>query len=119
MKPILYIDDERDILELAEIFFTDHGLPIQTAASAEEGLRLFDQVRHDVVISDARMPGTKGVDLFQTLVRDRGFTGKFVIVSGHYESQVSAALPPGIALFLSKPIDFEELAQHIKQFIVD
>ncbi|MFP5458956.1 MAG: response regulator [Bacteriovoracia bacterium] len=119
MKPILYIDDEQDILELAEIYFADLGLPIQTAASAEEGLKLFDRIQHDIIISDARMPGVKGVDLFQTLVTERGFTGKFIIVSGHCESQLSSSLPVGITMVLAKPIDFEELAQHIKAFIPD
>lgn len=109
MPQVLYIDDEPDILELADIYFAERGIKIQTAHDADEALKLIEKKSYHIVVSDARMPGMKGTELYQRLCTEHGFKGHFILVSGHYESHETDAVPAGIALVLTKPIDFDEL----------
>ncbi len=109
MSQVLYIDDEPDILELAEIYFLEKGIKIQTAKDAQTALKLFNEKSFPIVISDARMPGMKGTELYQLLRSQHDFQGHFILVSGHYESHETDAVLAGITLVLTKPIDFDEL----------
>ena len=109
MPQVLYIDDEPDILELAEIYFAERGIQIQTARDALEAFNIYEQNAFPVVVSDARMPGMKGTEVYQRLCSQYAFKGHFILVSGHYESHETDAVPAGIALVLTKPIDFDEL----------
>jgi DNA-binding NtrC family response regulator len=113
MAQVLYIDDETDILELAEIHFKDKGLPIVTASTAQMALEIMGQNPIKVIISDARMPGLKGLELYQKLKHELNFQGHFILVSGHFEAMAS----DGVDLVLSKPIDFNELIRQVKKFL--
>lgn len=117
MPQVLYIDDEPDILELAEIYFSESAIEIQVARNAQEAFRLFEQHTYPVVISDARMPGMKGAEVFQHLCAQYDFRGHFILVSGHYESYGKDALPAGITLVLTKPIDFDELIGTVRELL--
>jgi|GEM_PF-1415481 DNA-binding NtrC family response regulator len=117
MQQVLYIDDEPDILELAEIYFADHKIGIKTAQNAEEALKYYAKTPFDVIVSDARMPGVKGTDLYQELVEKHQFKGHFIIVSGHFDGNETKNLPKGIALVLMKPIDFDDLIERVRYFL--
>lgn len=118
MNKILYIDDELDILELVTIFFADRGFSIDTASSSEEALRLLRKPNHyTLILSDARMPGMKGVELCQYIREHLNYQGHFVLVSGHLENFNSPELPPGIDQILSKPIDFEDLVSLVSRLV--
>ncbi len=117
MSRVLYIDDEPDILELAEIYFTDHKIDIVTAVSAREALELYKKEPFKVIISDARMPGIMGVELYNELVEKHRFNGKFILVSGHYENDDTKNLPQGIDRVLTKPIDFDLLINQVQQYL--
>ena len=117
MSHVLYIDDEPDILELAEIYFAEKGIKIHTAKDANAALKAYSENNFSVIISDARMPGLKGTELFHQLKTQHGFTGHFILVSGHYESHETDALPAGITLVLTKPIDFDELIGTVSKLL--
>jgi len=117
MSQVLYIDDEPDILELAEIYFAEKGITIHTAKDATAALKAYGEKKFSVIISDARMPGMKGTELFLRLRSDYGFTGHFILVSGHYEPHETDALPAGITLVLTKPIDFDELIGTVSKLL--
>jgi len=117
MPQVLYIDDEPDILELADIYFAERGIKIQMARDAEEALKLFKNNSYRIVVSDARMPGMKGTELYERLCSHHGFNGHFILVSGHYESHDTDSVPAGIALVLTKPIDFDELIGKVEALL--
>ena len=117
MPQVLYIDDEPDILELAEIYFAERGISIQTAKDGLEALKLYEQKTFPIVVSDARMPGMKGTEVYQRLCSQYGFKGHFILVSGHYESHEKDTVSAGIAMVMTKPIDFDELINTVKDLL--
>lgn len=112
---ILYVDDEPDILELVEVYFLDQGLRIKTFVDPLQALEHFAEHPYALVISDARMPRMKGVDLLRELQQRYGYAGKFIIVSGHYELEVVPEQVRGVSRILTKPIDFEELFAVVRE----
>lgn len=114
---VLCVDDEPAILELVEIYFQNHDLKVALAKNANEAIDLFKKNPIRVVVSDSRMPGLKGVELFHRLRNEFGFSGAFILVSGNFSCQEENNLPEGILLTLAKPVDYDELAIRIKSFL--
>jgi DNA-binding NtrC family response regulator len=61
---ILFVDDEPLILQSLGVLF-ESDYEVFTAGSGEEALELIRQHDFQVIISDQRMPGMKGVDLLK------------------------------------------------------
>lgn len=67
---ILYVDDEPDIREIAEMSLSlDPAFEVRTAASGDEALALMQQWLPDVALLDVMMPGMDGPTLL-TRMRD-------------------------------------------------
>ena len=113
---ILYVDDERDLLELAKTFFEDEGLPLDTCADFNEALNLIRNKKYHLIIADVRMPTGSGIELIQIARSENKFSGKFVLVSGDLKSQAEAK-KAGVDLMMTKPLDFFNLAEAVKKLL--
>ena len=61
---ILFVDDEENVLKAMLRIFRRENYTILTASSAAEALELLEKEPAQVVISDHRMPGMTGADLW-------------------------------------------------------
>jgi CheY-like chemotaxis protein len=62
---VLYIDDEPDLLDLAQMFLESQGeFTIDTITSAREALERLNTERYDAIISDYQMPEMDGIRIF-------------------------------------------------------
>jgi CheY-like chemotaxis protein len=60
---ILLIDDSRNGLLVRTALLEDMGCAVEIANNGEEGLKLFQNQRFDVVVTDYRMPGMNGLEV--------------------------------------------------------
>ncbi len=70
MGNLLIVDDEPDILEgLEELFKYESGLDIDvsTAQTAGDAVKLLEKKKYDVVMTDIKMPGMSGIELFYVI----------------------------------------------------
>ena len=70
MGNLLIVDDEPDILEtLAEMFKYESELDIDVyvAKSASVALGLLERIKFDVVMTDIKMPGMSGIELYRRI----------------------------------------------------
>lgn len=61
---LLYVDDEAANLNVFRIAFK-RRYDVTTCESAAEGLKLMEENKYDVIISDHRMPEMTGVELLE------------------------------------------------------
>jgi len=64
---ILLIDDCRNGLLVRTALLEDMGCQVEIACNGEEGLKLFDRNRFDVVVTDYRMPGMTGLEVIDRI----------------------------------------------------
>lgn len=106
---LLVVEDDENLRKLIAEELSDAGYAIETAASAEEGRRKIPEFRPDLVVSDLRLPGSSGLDLFRAL-RGEPFPPAFLIVTAFGTiAQAVEALKEGADNFLTKPLDFDHL----------
>lgn len=108
---ILVVDDERFFQELFREVLGAAGMPVRTAASAEEALELLGEEHFDLLVTDVVMPGLDGIGLVREL-KKRDPEIEAIAVTGHDDVRLAVqAMKAGCADFLTKPVDREELVQ--------
>lgn len=112
---ILYVDDEKDLLELASSFFEDESLPLDTASDFPEALELIRKNRYDVIVADVRMPSGNGMDLIRQVRAEKVFSGKCILASG--DVKLEEAKNAGCDHVVNKPIDFFALIDTIRDLL--
>ena len=65
---VLVIDDEESILQLVREVLRTEGHRVETADGGGAALDLINQNHYDVIISDWKMPGLNGINLFLELL---------------------------------------------------
>jgi len=64
---ILFVDDEVELLELAERVLRKASFHVARALSGEEALQQLAERGYDLVVLDVRMPGISGRDVYRTI----------------------------------------------------
>src|SRR5690348_388080 len=119
-RDILYVDDELDNLIVFEATF-ESTYNVQTANSAAKALDLLQRQSFPVVVSDQRMPGMTGAELFEVMRRKYPHT-KRVMLTGYADSKAMLdAINQGqVYYFLKKPWErhdvFSVLARAIEAY---
>jgi DNA-binding response OmpR family regulator len=114
---ILYVDDDRDFLDSTKLVLEAKGFIVETAASAEEGLKAFKRCKPDLIIVDLMM---EEVDAGTGLVKElrlAGNTAPMYMLSSvgdqlHQSIDTSAL---GLSGVFQKPVNFDNLVRTIQQ----
>lgn len=107
---VLFVDDESSILSALRRLFRAHGMSIQVANSAADGLNLLQQQAFDVVVSDMRMPTMDGV-AFLEQVRLRWPDTVRLLLTGYADvNAIMGAINRGeIYRYVAKPWDDNDI----------
>ncbi|WP_298090566.1 sigma-54 dependent transcriptional regulator [uncultured Sphingomonas sp.] len=106
---VALIDDEPDLRAAAEQLLTLSGFEVRSYADAASALPELTAGFAGVVVTDVRMPGMSGLDLFATL-RARDPELPVLLLTGHGDIAMAVdAIKNGAWEFLSKPFDPDAL----------
>ncbi len=103
MIPLLIVDDEPLILDIAKTYLEKTGdFTVDTPASAREALDKMQTATYDAIISDYEMPEMDGIEFLKT-VRGSGSEIPFIIFTGKgREELVIEAINSGVDFHLQK-----------------
>jgi two-component system response regulator AtoC len=105
---ILLVEDDETFRSFLQTILEDVEHEVLTAENGLIGLQLLRQESFDLVISDLKMPGKSGLELFRETRQDPN-PPPFIFLTafGRVEEAV-AAIKEGAADFLTKPLDDPE-----------
>ncbi|MDH5603155.1 MAG: response regulator [Cyclobacteriaceae bacterium] len=120
---ILVVDDEQDVKILFEQRFRkeirDKTLELVFAFSGEEALEYFQSANHEfvLILSDINMPGMSGLDLLGKIREAAPQAPPVIMMITAYgdEENRQTAEKLGANDFLTKPVNFTDLKERIKQ----
>ncbi len=106
---ILVVDDEPGLLATLAANLELEDFEVITASSGEEALAKAQQTPVDLVLSDVRMPGMSGVELFRKLKEIRPGLPVIIMTAFALEDLIEGALRDGVFTVLPKPFDVEHV----------
>ncbi len=114
---ILVVEDERDILELISYNLRREGYQVTGATSGEEGLRVFSEVRPDLVVLDLMLPGLDGLDVCKAIKQKSVRTCILILTARDGEADVITGLELGADEYVTKPFSPRVLKARIKALL--
>lgn len=118
-KSVLVIDDEDIIRQTVHDVLTKFGCLVDTAREGNEALAILRQRRYDLVVSDIRMPGANGYEVFAA-VKDANPDCPVIFMTGFgYDPHHSIikARQEGLAAVLYKPFKVDQLLTDVRRAV--
>ena len=114
-KKILVVDDELDVITYLKVFLEKNGYEVVTASDGDEGLKVAEKEKPDLVTLDIMMPKETGVRFYRRAKKDEALASiPIIVISGM--SGRHLAVPKPEAVF-EKPVDTSQLLETIQKLI--
>lgn len=113
---IVFVDDDAAWVQRASAVLGNAGCFVQAAATAEQGLRLAQKLRPDLIVLDRLLPDGDGFDLIVKLREDPRLE-KVPVVFCTVRKERQLGLRLGAADFWIKPIDNATLLAKVKALL--
>ena len=116
MKDIVFVDDERELLDglRARLYKHRHDWNMKFLLSGEEAIATFERQNVDLIVSDVRMPGMDGGQLLG-VVKQRWPNTIRIIVSGYSDPVQAVRLTSLAHQYVAKPCDGQQLENIIER----
>ena len=116
---ILFVDDEKSLLDLGRDLLGRLGYRVETRASAIDAIEAFqaDPKKFDLVISDMTMPKMTGDELARQIRAVRPDIP--IILCSGFSERIHSRAAEAIAInaFLMKPVIYADLAQTVHRVL--
>lgn len=106
---ILVVDDEQLIRELLEDFLTLKGHSVQTANDGKTAIRLFAEMKPDMVLLDITMPDMTGLEALQQIREIDSSSGVIMLSAFRDENTIQESLSAGANFYMQKPMELDKL----------
>jgi two-component system response regulator GlrR len=112
---ILLVDDDPGLLKLLTIRLRAEGYDVEAVESAADALIALPRFRPDLVITDLRMSNMDGIELLKEIQRQRPGLCVLLLTAHGTIPDAVVATQSGAFGFLTKPVDKNELFDHVER----
>jgi two-component system response regulator GlrR len=112
---VLLVDDDAGLLRLLSLRLTSAGYDVLAVESGEQALEELAQYRPDLMITDLKMGGMDGMELFER-VQSREPDLPVLILTAHGTiPDAFEAAGRGVFSYLTKPYNSKVLLEHMER----
>ena len=118
---ILVVDDEHGVRTLLERVLTESGHSVDTIGDASKALdKISAGVNYDVILTDARMPGMSGTEMYSRILeKTPEMKNRIIFITGDVMGlDIKSFLVQNNLSYLAKPFDIEALKEKINSIII-
>ncbi len=118
-RKILIVDDEVDLVETLKFRLECKGFEVVEAFDGQEGLRLAQTVRPDLLILDVMLPKLDGYHICRVLKGDARHKNLPIIMltARSQETDKKAGLDQGADAYIPKPFEPKYLMEKIEELL--
>ena len=116
-ETILFVDDEVNILEIADEYFRQKGYTILTAKNGAEAVRILEREKGkiDCCFTDINMPEMDGLELAEC-IRKSDNTITVIVMTGYPSlNNIIRTLKNGVVDFLIKPASLSQMEVSVRR----
>jgi two-component system response regulator GlrR len=116
---VLIVEDDKTTGDLLATAINDeHGYKAVRVETADEALNALAVVHPDLLLLDIRLPGMSGLELYDRMRADERFRALPVVFeTGTGREHAQELRDRGIATYIKKPFDLEELVRFVKRLV--
>jgi DNA-binding NtrC family response regulator len=114
---ILVVDDEPLQRDILKTILDDEGYETHTAPSAEKGLKVLEEIRPDVILTDLKMEGMDGIEFMESLPGQPFKPAVIVMTAYGTISSAVEAIKKGAFDYLAKPVDKDVLLITVRRAV--
>lgn len=114
---VLLVEDEQTLSMIIKDTLEERDFTITTAKDGEEGLRLFMQLRPDVLVADVMMPRMDGFEMVRRIRQADKTTPVLFLTARSAINDVVEGFELGANDYLKKPFGMQELIVRIKSLV--
>jgi signal transduction histidine kinase len=112
---LLVVDDEESLRITTAAILEKEGYLVDTAASGDEAISLFEGVDYDLVLTDLHMEGGDGLTVLSEVRRRSPLTISVVLTGFASVESAIAALQEGAYDYLVKPCDIDNMRHTVRR----
>lgn len=112
---VLLVDDDPDLLHLVSVRLQANDYEVNAQSSAEEALSELSIFRPHVVVTDLKMPGMDGMEMFRELQQLDYHLPVIVLTAHGTIPDAVAAAQEGVFSYLVKPVDAKLLVENVNR----
>jgi DNA-binding NtrC family response regulator len=116
-KRILVIDDEEIVRVSCKRALAPEGYEVDSAASGEEGLDLFEKADYDLVLTDLKMPVMDGIEVLLSIKKKRPEQNVMIMTGYDTVEHIVEAISSGAAHYIEKPFTPDTLIERINEVL--
>lgn len=120
MYRVIISDDEKRICKLIRNLIDWKSLNTEIVGISNDGistLKMINEMKPDIVITDIRMPGYDGLELIRR-IREQNLDTDFIILSGYQQFDYArSAIRYGVEDYLLKPLSEKELVEAVRKIV--
>jgi DNA-binding response OmpR family regulator len=118
MTRVLYVDDEPDIREIAEMSLSlDPEFEVRTVGTGAEALGAAAEWRPDIILLDVMMPGMDGPTVLSRLREEGVATPVLFVTARAQRSEIQGFATLDAKGVIAKPFDPVSLAAQVRAFL--
>ena len=114
VKRILFVDDEKDLAEMAKRKLERFGYQVDVAHNGQEGIDVINKEDFDLVVTDVVMPVMDGFTFLKKLQKNKETSNIPVMVLTARANMEDSFRALGVHDFLVKPFDGQKLIEKIE-----
>lgn len=116
MKKIVLIEDDGSIQESISDLLSSEGFDVSVAGNGVDGIKLIEEIKPDLIISDIIMPGKTGYEVINEISKNAQTAAiPFIFLSARVEKgDVRHGMELGADDYLTKPFRLDELLRAVE-----
>jgi CheY-like chemotaxis protein len=116
---VLVVDDEEFLLECLVDAMTSWGCRTMSCSQGAEAIEKLQQEAFDLIVSDIRMPGLSGIELYQWIQANQPLMARRILFTtgDTFDPETRAFLEDQRVPHLGKPFDLRKLRQGLNDLL--
>jgi len=110
-QSVLVIEDNMDTRDVLKLMLEVEGAVVETAECGEDGLRIVDRMRPDIVLCDIGLPDIDGFEVARRIrARSDLNVSRLIALTGYGQAEdMRQAVTAGFHAHLTKPVNIDQL----------
>jgi two-component system response regulator GlrR len=112
---VLLVDDDRSLLRLLSMRLMAAGYDVLAVDNGRQALEQLPGFRPDMIITDLKMNGMDGMELFEQVHRSHPGLPVLILTAHGTIPDAFAAASQGVFSYLTKPYNSKVLLEHMER----